>query len=176
MPSGSGTSGGQEGQVAGRDAQGGSGVGQVPQAQGAGASQGISPSLGMPSVVGPGAGQKPLGGGSLPASPDLGGVGAVPSVIVPSLPVVAPDMGSFPVSPGWAGSAGIPLIAPSPNLPGASPLLNPPYMGKHMSAQGADRFESIKGLPVVAAAVAGLVAILGLQMRLGRKRREIEAE
>ncbi|GAA0987734.1 hypothetical protein GCM10009555_067630 [Acrocarpospora macrocephala] len=97
----------------------------------------------------------------------------VPSVIVPSLPVVTPEMGSVPFSPGLFGSAGVPLIAPTP---GASPLLNPPYLGKHVSAQAQDRLDSIKGLPGVAAAVAGLVAVLGLQMRLGRKRREIEAE
>jgi hypothetical protein len=97
-------------------------------------------------------------------------------VVVPSLPEATPEMGSIPLPPGLSDSAGIPIIAPTPTTLSAPPLLNPPYLSNHMSAQAQDRLEPIKGFPLVAAAVAGLIAILGLQMRLARNLRDIRPE
>ncbi|GAA0407189.1 hypothetical protein GCM10010160_39690 [Acrocarpospora corrugata] len=105
-----------------------------------------------------------------PALPQAGITPTLPPVELPSLPDATPLITSVPLPEDLQVPAGIPLIAPSPTPSGAPPLLGPPNMKLTQAP------DTIEGFPVAAAGVAGLLALLALQMRLTRKPRENDPE
>ncbi len=59
-------------------------------------------------------------------------------------------------------------------MPPASPLVAPPYPQQQTPTTPTattNRLDTIKGFPLAAAAVAGLLALLGLQLHITRKDR-----